>query len=211
MSARRFIAALLLRSFPTRWRREYGEELADIISARPLSARVVADVATSGLRQRARAASPSTILGVLSMLLVSSQFVVEPSGWWPAAVRPSGMTFPTLRITLVSSELYVYVGIACGYWTEVRAPGAASRAGLAAMRMALIACSPVLVIGLLILAGLLDPDISGLAGRTFVPSSEAMILSALAALPPFWIWGTGGAWLRHWGNRRRESRQQRLT
>ena len=211
MTRRELAVALLVRCYPAPWRREYGEELRHLVESRPITAAIVVDVAVSGLRQRIRAASPATILGLVSMLLVSSQFVIEPWGYWPAAVRPSGMTFPTLRITLVASELYVYVGIACGYWTESRSPGSMSRAGLAAMRMALIACSPVMMAGLLIVAGLVDPSIAGLAGRTFVPSPAAMILSTLGALPPFWIWGSGGGWLRQWVNRRRESRQQKLT
>jgi len=211
MTRRNLVVAVLLRCYPARWRREYGEELRHILESHPITTGIAFDVAGNGVRQRARAASPATILGLVSLVLVASQFVIAPSGFWPAAVRPSGMTFPTLRITIVASELYVYVGIACGYWTEGRSPGSMSRAGLAAMRMALIACSPVMMAGLLIVAGLVDPSIAGLAGRTFVPSPAAMILSTLGALPPFWIWGSGGGWLRQWVNRRRESRQQKLT
>jgi hypothetical protein len=214
MTARRVLAALLLHCYPARWRREYGDELRYILESHPLTAAIAVDVLTGGLRQRARSASPSTILGVISMMLVVSQFLVEPEGlgrYLPAAVRPSGITFPPLRLTLVASELYVYVGIGCGYWTESRSPGSLSRAGLAAMRMALIAGSPVMISGALILAGVVDPSVAGRAGRTFLPSPLAMLLSPLGALPPFWIWGVGGGWMRQWVNRRRESRQQKLT
>jgi hypothetical protein len=79
------------------------------------------------------------------------------------------------------------------------------------MRMALIGGSPVLLAGLLIAAGLIDPGVARVAGRGFEPSPVAMMLAPLAATLPFWIWGTGGAYLRHWVNRRREARLQKLT
>ena len=213
MTAHPVLAALLLRCYPARWRREYGDELRYILESHPLTAASAVDVIAGGLRQRARSASPSTILGVISMMLVVSQFLVEPEGlgrYVPAAVRPSGITFPPLRLIL-ASELYVYVGLACGYWTESRSPGSLSRAGLATMRMALIAGSPVMMAGALMLAGLVDASVAERAGRTFLPSPLAMLLSPLGALPPFWIWGVGGGWMKQWVNRRRESRQQKHT
>jgi hypothetical protein len=214
MSARRVLERLLLPCYPAEWRREYGEELRHILASQSLTATNVVDVVASGLRQRVRFASPATILGVVSMLLVVSQFFVGPDGlgrYWPAAIRPSGMTFPTVRVTLLSSELWVYVGIACGYWTEARWPGAPFRAGRAAMRMVLIAGSPVMILGLLLAAGLVSERLAGVAGRGFAPSPVAMILAPVAAMPIFWIWGQGGGWLKQWVNRRREARQQKLT
>lgn len=214
MNARRLVAALLLRCYPPQWRREYGDELGHILESRPPTAGIVLDVVASGLRQRVRSASPSTILGLVSMLVVLSQFVVAPDGLgrhWPPAVRPSGITFPTIRVTLVASELFVYVGMACGYWTEYRWPGSASRGSIAAMRMSLIASSPLIVAGLLMAAGLVDASVAAVAGRNFTPSPISMILSPLAGTLPFWIWGRGGAWLRQFVCRRRTSRQQKLT
>jgi hypothetical protein len=214
MITRRLVAAVLLRCYPAEWRREYGGELGHILESHPPTARIVVDVALNGLRQRARSASPSTILGLVSMLLVLSQFAVASDGlgrYWPPAVRPSGFTFPTIRVTLLASELYVYVGIACGYWTELRWPGSASRASIAAMRMILIAGSPVIFAGLLIGAGLIDASVAAAAGRTFAPSPAAMILAPLAGTLPFWIWGGMGAWMRQLVCRRRASRQQKVT
>jgi hypothetical protein len=214
MNGRRLLAAVLLRCYPPRWRREYGDELRHILESRPATLAIVADVLASGLRQRARTASPSTILGVVSMLLVLSQFFVWPEAvgrYWPAAILPSGITFPTVRITLLSSELWVYVGIACGYWTEARWPSSPSRAGRAAMRMVLIGGSPVMMLGLLMATGLVAGSASGVAGRGFTPSPVALILAPIATMPIFWFWGHGGAWLKQWVNRRREARQQKLT
>jgi hypothetical protein len=214
MNARRLVAALLLRCYPAEWRREYGDELGDILESHPPTARIVVDVAVSGLRQRVRSASPSTIVGLVSMVIVLSQFAVAPDGlgrYWPPAVRPSGITFPTVRVTLVASELYVYVGIACGYWTEHRWPGSVSRASLAAMKMSVIAGSPVMIAGLLMAVGLVDASVAGLAGRSFEPTPISMILAPLAGALPFWIWGMGGAWLRQFVCRRRASRQRKLS
>jgi hypothetical protein len=214
MNARPVFAALLLRLYPAGWRREYGEELRHILESQPMTAAIAVDVIASGLRLRVRSASPATILGLISMLLVASQLLLAPDGlgrYLPAAVRPSGMTFPTLRMTLLASEIYVYIGIACGYWTESRSPGSAARAGVAAMRMVLMGGSPVMLAGLLLAAGIADPALARVAGRGFEPSPLAMMLAPLAAAPPFWIWGVGGAWLKQWVNRRRESRLQKLT
>lgn len=214
MSTRRAIAAVLLRLYPAAWRREYGGELADILTSRPLTATIAIDVLGSALRQRVRTATPSAILGVISMLVVLSQFFVDQNGlgrYWPAAVRPSGMTFPTVRVTLLASELYVYVGIACGFWTASRFPGPASRGGLAAMRMIQIGGWPVVVAGVLIELGVFDASLAAVAGRGFTPTPLEMVLAPIAQMPLFWIWGWMGARLQQWSSRRRETSQPKIT
>ena len=195
MSPRRFLVALLLRAYPQEWRREYGDELADILTSRPLSVRIAADVLAGGLRQRARSPHPATILGVLSLLVVLSQFVLAPASW-PAVVRPSGITFPTLRVSFLASEIYIYVALICGYWTERRFKCSLPRAGVAAMRMTLIAGSPVMLAGLLIALGVLDPSFAEWRAGGFVPSPIAMMLAPIAAAPQFYFWGIFGAWAK---------------
>ena len=56
MSCQPFIMRLLLHCYPPAWRQRYGQELADLISESPLTARVAIDVASAGLRQRLHAA-----------------------------------------------------------------------------------------------------------------------------------------------------------
>lgn len=210
MTRRDVVVAILLRCYPAAWRREYGDELRHILESRPITAAIVIDVAVSGLRQRVRSASPATILGSVSMLLVMSQFLVA-SQYWPAAVRPSGITFPTLRVTFLASELSVYIGIACGYWTERRWPGSLSRAGLASAKMAFLAGSPVMIAGMLLAMGFVDSDVALLVGRRFAPSSASMIFSPLAVAPQFWMWGVIGGWLKQRVDRVRASKRQKLT
>jgi hypothetical protein len=43
MNIEHLIASRLLRLYPKRWRREYGAELLDVVLARPLTIRAVAD------------------------------------------------------------------------------------------------------------------------------------------------------------------------
>jgi hypothetical protein len=64
------LVALLLRLYPRSWRKEYGVELADMLKARPLTARVCGDVVRSAMWQRLRAAQPATFVGLWLMLPV---------------------------------------------------------------------------------------------------------------------------------------------
>ena len=132
-----WLIAALLRIYPAAWRREYGEELTAILLDRPLGPRVMADVGWNGLWQRGRAAEPSTILGLVSMFATLAGLVV--SG---VVLRPSSMTFPTVRVTLLTAEFYVLLIVGCGCWTYLRHGDKVTRSGVAAMRMSLIAGIP---------------------------------------------------------------------
>ena len=187
MTRDRLIAALL-RIYPAAWRREYGEELTDILRERPLTARVMADVAWNGLSQRGRAAEPSTILGLASMFLTLVGIVVRG-----VVLQQSSMTFPTVRLALLTAEFYVVLIVGCGCWTYLRHGDNVSRSGVAAMRMSLIAGTPALIIGLLMMFGFLDviAGANGAAGaRTF---ASAILIARLAQVPEAWIWGSIGA------------------
>ena len=100
--------------------------------ARPLTLGAMSDLAWNGLRQRGRDATPSTILGLASMLAVASGISVTGGSYtqdWTAVVRPSLMTFPTITVTFLASNLYGFLLIICGGWTAVRLRGRRPRVG----------------------------------------------------------------------------------
>ena len=79
MMTKDWLIAALLRIYPAAWRREYGAELTAILQGRPLGLRVMTDVLWNGLRLRVRAAEPSTILGLASMLFMLASSEEAPS------------------------------------------------------------------------------------------------------------------------------------
>jgi hypothetical protein len=193
-----WLLAALLRIYPTAWRREYGEELTGILVGRPLTPRVIADVIWNGLWQRGRVAEPSTILGLVSMFVTLAGLVVRG-----VVLRPSSMTFPTVRVTLLTTEFYVLLIVGCGCWTYLRHGDKVTRSGVAAMRMSLIAGIPALVIGLLMMFGFLDVIVGadGAAGVRKV--AWAILIARLAQVPEAWIWGSIGGLIGKWIARRR--------
>jgi hypothetical protein len=56
---------LLLRLYPAAWRAEYGEELAQIVASKSLTAGVLFNVLWSGLRERLRQSDPGIFFGLL--------------------------------------------------------------------------------------------------------------------------------------------------
>ena len=207
MKGRRLAAALLLRLYPAAWRREYGAELADILEARRLRPLVIADVVWNALCQRVRVAQPSTILGVVSMLVIVSPVIASsgPTGLtWAAWLHPSFMTFPTVKVTFMESELYALLLAGCGWWTYWRYRGTAARCGVAAMRMSLITGMPVLLVGGLFASGALDvPQSFTAPGR--LPSPLAIIMAPLSQIPQSWIWGAVGGRFGCWLSRIRQT------
>ena len=196
MTRKEWIAAALLRLYPRAWRLEYGDELTGILLTRPLGPRVIADVLGNGLWQRARAAEPSTILGLVAMLVILSGFVFMGATYgrtWTALMQPSPRTFPPVAV--MASGLFVSLLIVCGCWTHLRHGGRARRAGVAAMRMGLIAGIPIMLAGVLMMAGLLELTFVG--PRLPAPSAWAILIAPLIRLPEFWLWGAIGGKLGH--------------
>ena len=193
------IVAALLRLYPAAWRREYGAELTGILMARPLAPRVIADVAWNGFWQRGRAAEPSTILGLASMFVMLTGFVIPGGsygGAWGALLRPSWRLFPTVNVTFMASEFYALLLVGCGCWTYVRHGGRVTRSGVAAMRMSLIAGVPIMLMALLVMSGFLDMaflDTHGAA--TIRPSALAILVAPLSRVPEAWIWGSIGGFV----------------
>jgi hypothetical protein len=197
-----WVVATLLRIYPAAWRREYGDELIAILQERPLGARVIADVAWNGILLRVRAAEPSTILGVASMLIILAGFVLTGGAYGhDAMLRPSSMTFPTVTVAFLDSNVYAFLLIGCGCWTYLRHGETAKRAGVAAMKMSLIAGMPIMVGALLMTTAILDLSVP--AAPLHPPSAWAMLVAPLARLPGSWIWGAVGGQLGKWIARRR--------
>ena len=221
------LVVMLLRLYPAAWRKEYGSELADVLSHRPLSVRVVCDVARNALGQRLRDAAPAVPLGLAVMAIVSTSvawnFMVPASaGRGVAAVlQDSSKTLPTVVVTPLASELYVLVLVACGCWTQLRLRRSISSCGIAAMRLGAVAGIPVMLIGLLMLAGIVHlrmvgPDAAPAAvsdlGLTFTyytshahaPSALAVLTAPVFRLPESWLWGMLGGRLGRAIGRRRQ-------
>jgi hypothetical protein len=190
VTRKEWVVAVLLRLYPAAWRSEYGPELVDVLLARPLGPRVVGNVLWNGLRQRAPAATPSTIIGLSWMLWFVIGLVVEGGG---AMLRPSHRTFPPVAVTFVSSYQFVYMLIFCGCWTHLRYGGTARRSGLAAMRVGFITGIPIMVAAVLMMFGLLEPGFAGV--QLPRPSPWAILIAPLARLPECWIWGALGGQL----------------
>jgi len=196
MISRSTLARVLLRLYPTAWRAEYGEELTGILLARPLGARVIADVLWNAMRQRAHAAAPSTILGASMMLLVLANIVLSASAYRDvlfSPLRATHMTYPTIEIALVKNEVYVLLTILCGFWTQMRCGRGPKRAGWAAMRMSLIAGTPVIAMGVLYAMGLEDATL--LTSGDARPGALMLITAPIARVPESWIWGWVGGQL----------------
>jgi hypothetical protein len=197
MSKQHLAVSLLLRIYPASWRGEYGAELMDILVARSLTFRVVGDVVRHGLWQRVRSAEPSVLLGLASMLVVLAGFVLTPTNYdqqWTGVLRPTGITFPTVTVTFMASEVYAFLLIGCGCWTHLRYGVTPRRAGVAAMKMSLIAGIPVMFAGALMALGLLDIVIYPSYGtQRYVPFSLVIMIAPLLRLPESWIWGWVGA------------------
>jgi hypothetical protein len=203
-----WLIAALLRVYPAAWRREYGVELTAILQGRPLGLRVMADVLWNGLWQRGRAAEPSTILGLASILLMLTGLVVPGgsyTGAWRALLRPSWRVFPTVNVTFMASELYALLLVACGCWTYLRHGGKVTKSGFAAMRMSVIAGIPIMLIAVLLLSGFLDLAFLDTRGAaTIRPSALAILVAPLSRLPEAWIWGSIGGLLGQSIARRRQ-------
>ena len=196
---RDWMVATLLLLYPAAWRRDYGEELAGVLLERPLSPRVIADVVSSGLGLRARAAEPSTILGVASMLIILGAFVLAGDDT-TAVLRPSAMTLPAVTVRFLDSDIYAFLLIGCGYWTYLRHRGTAKRSGVAAMKMSLIAGMPIMAGALLMTAAVLDLRVPG--APVHPPSAWDILVAPLSRLPGSWPWGSVGGQVGKWMVRR---------
>jgi hypothetical protein len=181
-----WIVAVLLRVYPRAWRLEYGDELADILLARPLSPRVIADVLWNGLRVLMHAPEPSTILGLVSIPVVLAGFL---SG---VSYGRTWKLFPTDGSPFLAAGVFALLQVISGCWTHLRHRDRFYQSGLAAMRTALITGIPFVFVALIMLLGGVDLRVSG---TTFPPSASMLLIAPLARLPDAWLWGSLGGLL----------------
>jgi len=206
----------LMRLYPKAWRKEYGAELAEMLRARPLTARVCSDVVLSAMWQRVRAVEPATGVGIGLMFVmiwaIASIVLAPPPYVWSAGQAHNEQPALAERIEFVQkplrSEFYVIALFALGFWTAVRGRQSPGRA---AMRAAVIASIPIALVGLSMLTGVLDytelypgqtPPAFYERGMFYTfykgiqqipgPVPFPMLLSPLLRLPGAWLWGTVG-------------------
>jgi hypothetical protein len=184
MNMKSRLITALVRLYPAPWRREYGAELEDLLRTRPLGARAMADVAWHGIRERLRSIDLATGFGLAAMLVVAAMFANGQP-----VLEPSQMTFPAVSIPPLHSNLYALFLVGCGWAIHRHSRTSPSRTGLAAMKISVIASLPVIVAGLLLLAGVARPG--ALASS---PAAWHVLGAPMACLGQSWIWGAvGGA------------------
>jgi hypothetical protein len=133
---KRLVVAGLVRLYPSRWRAEYGEELAGVLMRRPLGAGGVLNVAANAGWQQLQMQEPWLMVGV-------------PATVWVAISLTILLTHPyTLHRGLLSPGIGFAVFCGVGLWT-VLARGFGG--GLAAIKVAMLVALPYLLIGLLTL------------------------------------------------------------
>jgi len=157
----------------------------------------------SGLRQRIPATEPSTLLGLVMMLVVAIRLVQNKS-----IISPQ------------TSNLYVLILVAGGVWTHLRYGGRLWLSGRAAVRLAFIAGIPILFAASLMLLRVplqtwgihsaqgycwirvSEPSTQWLAqaiqSATCPPAPVGVLFSPLFVLPASWLWGLVGGALGRW-------------
>lgn len=202
----------LLRLYPAAWRREYGPELRGVLEDRPLGRWTVVNVVRGGVWQRLRSAEPWVVMGLpLAALVVVGLTwqIVAPPPYSVQMEQPGGP-----RGTLVTFLVFTLLFGGCGCWTVLRHGGTLPRAGVQAMKMGLLAGSPVLLMGLLMMTGALGVIVLGPGdGPTtfaehgfaitfygengvvpFMYSPAGLVLGQFIDLAPKWMIGAiGGA------------------
>lgn len=202
------LVSVLMRLYPRAWRKEYGAELAEMLRARPLTARVCGDIVLSALWQRLRAIQAPTWVGIglmFSMITAIVSNIVVP----PHYERSALPEFIEFLQKPMRSESYVLVMAGLGFWTMVRGNRRPSRAVMIA---SLISSLPLMVVGLLMLSGLI-PYTELMPGQfpttfeergilyTFYkglqqipgPAPLTLVLAPLLRLPGACLWGIVGA------------------
>jgi hypothetical protein len=201
------VARALLRLYPSAWRNQYGAELADLLETHDLPIGSVVDIVRGALWQRLRTISPAMVLGGGAMLVVLSGVVLSPTAYGSggtALIQPSHITFPAIRVTFFSSELFALLLVVCGFWTHRRRGHGSAKA---AMWMTLVAGLPVTVFGILMLAGAVTATIPlpSEPNQVVTPLPWALILAPPLRMFESALWGAVGGQLCRWFTRRTDS------
>ena len=212
------VVMLLLRLYPSAWRREYGDELSHLLLTRPLGPGTVADVVGSGVRQRIRSTEPATARGLAMMLVIICGLawnIAAPSPYGDAStevLQPTTKTLPPITVKPLASVPYLLFLTACGCWLSLQNGSRVSESGMAAIRVCFIAGVPIMLAGTLVLFGVLGLTALGPgdAPTTFhehgwtytyysadhaLTTPQSIIVAPLFRLPESWLWGMVGGWL----------------
>lgn len=185
MNMKSWLVTALIRLYPAHWRAEYGAELEDMLLTRPLGVPAIADVVWNGIGQRVRSLDLATGFGLAAMLIVLGTFANGQP-----VLEPSHMTFPAVSIPPLRSELYIVFLVVCGCAIQLHSRTSVSRTGVATMKISFIAGLPILVAGLLLLAGVARPD-----AHAYSPGAWQVLAAPIARLGESWIWGAVGGTL----------------
>jgi hypothetical protein len=131
------LAAMLIRLYPSRWRTEYGEELAELLMQRPLSPGAVLDVVCSAMWQQLRVQEP--------WLIVGAPLLVWALAFWIAVLSAPGCA---THISGKPTWIGVVAFFSVGCWTVLRRGHGGGRA---AIKLSMIVTLPFFVVGLLVL------------------------------------------------------------
>jgi hypothetical protein len=134
---KRRLVAGLIRLYPSRWRVEFGDELADVLLRRPLRVGGVVNVAVNALRQQLRLQEPWLLMGVPLVLLLVARWIV----------LLTNATYIATENRSAGAAMGVFFAV--GFWTVVRS---GEGGGRAAMKLSMLVTVPFLVVGLLALA-----------------------------------------------------------
>jgi hypothetical protein len=129
----------LLHFYPTTWRREYGGELAELLSARPLTLRAITNVLTSAMGQRLRNTPPWLSSALFQFLFFVTCLLLQVCGLLSPAV-----------VARLIIPIAILLQFATGVWIAERRNGSFLSAIAGTIASTLFAYSPLQVVTLLI-------------------------------------------------------------
>jgi hypothetical protein len=163
------VIRFLLRLYPAAWRKEYGEEFAEVLQSRRLSLRIVADVLASAAWQRLRHAPLWIVVGVCLMVTNIGGMLMHFLGSLPWQGLRYLDPFESLAIFLTA------------VWMASRKDSSFVSGVWATMKAMLICASPGLAATLIALAmSLLQP--SAVFGVFILVFRRGVFVSASGAL-----------------------------
>jgi hypothetical protein len=165
---------ILLRAYPADWRREYGDELAAVLEAAPITLSTIRDVLRNGIVQRIRGAEVWQTGGIaLAAWLILGTAL--------NSIRP----FPAWAYNLFW-QLDLCIALIIGYLSASRDRKSYLAAAVSTGRAALIGISPELLLGRLWAAGLVHPTILQSDGTPIVIGHGItdLCMRAGVAVPP---------------------------
>lgn len=197
---RLWMVSFLVSLYPAQWREEYGDELQDVLLARPISVATVNDVVWSAIGQRVRYLPPHAILGLPSMAFFAawcSINVMWPETMlndWSALIHHTTKVQPPAVVYSFDTVPFVLLLVVCGAWTHQRLKYSAPRCGVAAMQLTGYAGFPVMVLGTLMAF-----DVVSLSGFTALQ----VFATTYFQFGTSFVWGALSGFAARWYLRRK--------